>query len=159
MNLQLQQTAAGPGQNSNAEVGKCVATHLRCPNGGARSVGKAQEELEGCTELQSYNLAGVTERCWHSVRTVVDGYTSFHPPDKSPNLGWSNTDLGEMRMAQNPGRGRNSKEKTRETIQEGELHWNVLWIRVPASCSCSWLYNTWCHFQIDLIYQGMYNTS
>lgn len=87
-------------------------------------------------------------------RAVVGGYASLHPSNKSHDLGWSNTDLEEMRTAQNPGRGRNSKDRTHETV-----HWNLLWITVPASCSCFWLYNTWCNFQADLIYQSMYSTS
>lgn len=74
-----------------------------------------------------------------------------------PNLG-INTKLQRMRMFQNPKRG-TSKEKISENNRADKFHWNLLWIRVPASCSCSWHYNTWYHFQVDLIYQSTHNAS
>lgn len=40
------------GKTQMQRLVQCVATHLRCPNRGARSVGKAQEELYWAAELQ-----------------------------------------------------------------------------------------------------------
>lgn len=85
MNLQLQQTAAGPGQNSNAEVGTMCSYPSAVSEQGCTQCGKGTGRIvlscRATTWLGSRRGAGT------SVRTVMNGYTSFHPPDKSPNLG------------------------------------------------------------------------